>query len=45
MRRDLTELRELVLSGQNGHGGPSDRAAEAVIAVVEEARGSAVASP
>lgn len=44
MRRDLAGLRELVLSGQNGHGGPSDRAAEAVIAVVEEARGSAVAS-
>jgi lipid-A-disaccharide synthase len=33
MKRDLGELRELMLAGSNGHGGPSDRAAAAVIDV------------
>jgi lipid-A-disaccharide synthase len=41
MKRDLAELRQLMLAGSNGHGGPSDRAAAAVI---EVANGSTAAS-
>jgi len=35
MRHDLAQLRELMLAGSNGHGGPSDRAAEVVIGVAK----------
>ncbi len=41
MKHDLRELREVMMSGANGHGGPSDRAAAAVIEVARSSLSSA----
>jgi len=40
MRQDLRELREAMMSGANGHGGPSDRAAASVIEVAQSSPNS-----